>query len=294
MKLNFLRKFKAKGHKLIRFVVVGVVLCMVYFVVSNTDQQMRANTLKSAQVGRLEKFTAVAILPTPTMVPLLAPTPLTLPQVEFNSVEALLEFDIQTIEIAELYLGQVYDQYGQVHSAAANISELEIPVSEIASPCGAGRNLVRTGYGFNWYPGMNWRTTGANYHPALDGKCDDQLEIYSASKAVIWRVFEDLQLSDYNSVAFWSSGRTYVALSYAHVWFDGKLQQVLLVFVYGHLQYPQPGEVFPQVGDIVEQGQLLGYMGKTGRATGPHLHYGIGILQDAHTIYWLDPLDLGA
>ena len=40
--------------------------------------------------------------------------------------------------------------------------------------------------------------------------------------------------------------------------------------VYGHLQRFEPGI---RTGSLVTQGQIIGYVGSTGRATGPHLHY---------------------
>ncbi|NPA04187.1 MAG: peptidoglycan DD-metalloendopeptidase family protein [Epsilonproteobacteria bacterium] len=49
---------------------------------------------------------------------------------------------------------------------------------------------------------------------------------------------------------------------------------------YGHLQ-----KIVVERGEFVEKGQLIGYVGNSGRSTGPHLHYEVRYLS-----YWLNPL----
>ena len=45
---------------------------------------------------------------------------------------------------------------------------------------------------------------------------------------------------------------------------------VNLFTVYAHLS-----KIMVKTGDSVEQGQILGLAGKTGRVSGPHLHWGV-------------------
>lgn len=52
------------------------------------------------------------------------------------------------------------------------------------------------------------------------------------------------------------------------------------VMVYYHLK----NKSSLKKGELVAQGQVIGYMGKTGNATGPHLHWGIQL--DGN---WVDP-----
>jgi murein DD-endopeptidase MepM/ murein hydrolase activator NlpD len=51
--------------------------------------------------------------------------------------------------------------------------------------------------------------------------------------------------------------------------------------------YLHLSEIDVKVGDVVERGQLLGLAGATGRVTGPHLHWGVRLL-DAR----VDPFSL--
>ena len=50
--------------------------------------------------------------------------------------------------------------------------------------------------------------------------------------------------------------------------------------------YAHLNQVFVSTGDLVESGQLIGEIGKTGRVTGPHLHWDIWVNSNQ-----VDPFD---
>jgi len=52
-----------------------------------------------------------------------------------------------------------------------------------------------------------------------------------------------------------------------------------LISLYAHMS-----RIDVAVGDTVEQGQKLGEVGATGRVTGPHLHWSVGLNNT-----WIDP-----
>ena len=65
-----------------------------------------------------------------------------------------------------------------------------------------------------------------------------------------------------------------VALTHPGMFFNGKTiildHGLSLSSIYVHLS-----EVSVATGEIVDKGQVIGKVGKTGRATGPHVHWGV-------------------
>lgn len=77
-----------------------------------------------------------------------------------------------------------------------------------------------------------------------------------------------------SSSGTWDDGANYVIINSG----DGYEQ------IYWHLMKPS----HLKKGDKVNAGQLIGYMGQTGMATGPHLHFG---LRKAGTYNYIDPIN---
>lgn len=109
-------------------------------------------------------------------------------------------------------------------------------------PCDYVR--VSSPFGYRWHP-----TTGEwSMHRGVDLSAPKGTPIYASRSGVV-------TAATYNSI----SGN-YVTINHQ----DGYSS------VYMHMTHD-----VVEVGEYVKAGQLIGYVGSTGRSTGPHLHFGI-------------------
>jgi len=61
-------------------------------------------------------------------------------------------------------------------------------------------------------------------------------------------------------------------------WFHGYGQMILINHGYGlSTVYGHTSKILVKVGDLVRRGQVIAYMGTTGRSTGAHLHYEVRV-----------------
>lgn len=65
-------------------------------------------------------------------------------------------------------------------------------------------------------------------------------------------------------------------------WSGGYGKRVIIDHSHGYRTlYGHMSEIEVAAGTLVERGQLIGYVGSTGRSTGPHLHYSVYYLREA-------------
>lgn len=98
--------------------------------------------------------------------------------------------------------------------------------------------------------GFGYRFGGSDFHPGIDiGKRGAVVPVVAAADGYVFRSYYS---SSYGNVIFIThmiNGQVYTT-------------------VYAHLEARLAGE-----GQTVRKGQIIGYMGNTGRSTGPHLHF---------------------
>jgi peptidoglycan hydrolase CwlO-like protein len=98
--------------------------------------------------------------------------------------------------------------------------------------------------------GFGYRFGGSDFHPGIDiGKTAAVVPVVAAADGYVFRSYYS---SSYGNVIF-----------ITHV-INGQVYTT----VYAHLEARLVGE-----GQTVRKGQVIGYMGNTGRSTGPHLHF---------------------
>lgn len=127
---------------------------------------------------------------------------------------------------------------------AADVTVDPLTQPATASDPGGSRELVMR---------FVWPTQGVitqyfwQYHPGIDiAACVGTREFASAAGQVVF--------------AGWGSYGIYVEIDHGNGFHS----------IYGHMS-----AVLVKTGDTVSQGQLIGLMGATGRATGTHLHFEI-------------------
>ncbi|MEZ5670650.1 MAG: M23 family metallopeptidase [Alphaproteobacteria bacterium] len=114
----------------------------------------------------------------------------------------------------------------------------------LRTPVDAAR--ISSGFGMRRHPVLGY----TRMHRGLDFAAPTGTPVYAAGDGTI-------------AVAGWNSGYG----NYVRIRHNGSTQTA-----YGHLSRFAQGI---SAGDRVEQGQVIGYVGSTGLATGPHLHYEI-------------------
>ncbi|MBQ6183150.1 MAG: peptidoglycan DD-metalloendopeptidase family protein [Clostridia bacterium] len=73
-------------------------------------------------------------------------------------------------------------------------------------------------------------------------------------------------------------------------WMDGFGYVVIIEHANGmHSYYAHQKQVACSVGDVVKQGDVIGYIGSSGRSTGPHVHFELRVPDENGKYYAIDP-----
>ena len=99
--------------------------------------------------------------------------------------------------------------------------------------------------GFGWRTDPIYKT--AEFHPGLDFTANTGTKIYATGDGIVERA--DNMAQGYGNHVVINHGFGYETL-------------------YGHMS-----RIVARVGQRVKRGELIGYVGSTGRSTGPHVHY---------------------
>ena len=142
----------------------------------------------------------------------------------------------------------------------STVNQVSLKGEKIVSGIGSYRNwiwptesgyTITSGYGYRYNP-FGGSTAKREFHQALDiAGTGYGSNIYVATSGVV--VFAKYE----------STGGNYICVNH---------NVNNLYTCYAHLS-----KMLVKAGDTVERGQIIGYMGATGNATGPHLHFEVWI-----------------
>ena len=217
----------------------------------------------------MEAVQAVAEQPNQPQLIVIEPTvdPRLLPEVEIQKVNV----EPGTVSfhpvLRQLVQTMGFSSEAQVTGMVLETNLGDVPeLSGLGPPCTPGQS--------SWLTGYNWLTHAA--HTAVDIACTDAI-VASPSKAKVYAILWEAEAYQYGS-----SGQNVLVIAKIPKSYD---MSGWLIFGTGHMTTDVP----VQVGQDVEAGQMLGHMGATGNADGPHMHYYVVWLKEDGSTEFLDP-----
>lgn len=109
----------------------------------------------------------------------------------------------------------------------------------------SNKDLKHVPSGYGWRTDPIYKTP--EFHPGLDFTANTGTEIYATGDGIV--ITADAAAQGYGNHVVISHGFGYQTL-------------------YGHMS-----KIAVKIGSKVKRGELIGYVGSTGRSTGPHVHY---------------------
>ncbi len=153
-----------------------------------------------------------------------------------------------TWERIDILAKQLYEQSLSLDELQTLAKNKEVLSTAIPAIWPIDRTLLRNGIGAF---GMRLHPILKRYqmHTGVDLACNTGSPVYATGDAVVEKSEKGLRYSGYG-------------------------QMLLLKHNFGYqTRYAHLSERLVNIGDTVRRGELIGYVGNTGRSTGPHLHY---------------------
>lgn len=172
---------------------------------------------------------------------------------ETKSREQIYQDQMLRLDEQQLQISQVIEGIESKLRASFNPKLLPTAVHTVLS-FPVENAIVTQGYGYTKFAARAYRT---DFHTGIDFGVSIGTPVYAAADGVVVRVDNNDQ-----SVAKWRHYQygKYIVIGHANN----------LSTLYAHLS-----KQIVSAGDIIKRGQIVGYSGNTGYATGPHLHFGV-------------------
>ncbi len=172
---------------------------------------------------------------------------------ETKSQEQIYQDQMLQLDEQQLQISQVIEGIESKLRASFNPKLLPTAVHTVLS-FPVENAIITQGYGYTKFAARAYRT---DFHTGIDFGVSVGTPVYAASDGVIVRADNNDQ-----GVAKWRHYQygKYIVIGHANN----------LSTLYAHLS-----KQVVSAGDIIKRGQIIGYSGNTGYATGPHLHFGV-------------------